>query len=126
MDTATEREEPGGERFLMDRPQRFGILPTRWWWRQPASRRLLVWVFPPLTLAALLLGAQLGVHPIATAAILLVVLTIAEGLLEKYIRRQAMRRRALVASAATDELPQRAEGTQPSARPSGALSRPPA
>jgi hypothetical protein len=81
----------GEPRYLLNHPQRFGILPTKWFWRGDNWRRARWLLFIPLVLvfaAAKATGnilAMVLVPPIA-----MVLLT---GLLERYVRRQALKRR---------------------------------
>lgn len=93
--TVTDELKPiHGERSpsLLDRPQRLGILPTQWFWKQENSP-IIRWGF------ALLAGLTVWITVALTDSILVaglvppLVLLLANGLLEKYIRQQALKRR---------------------------------
>ncbi|MFO7567535.1 MAG: hypothetical protein R6X02_33130 [Enhygromyxa sp.] len=101
----TDQLQPSNDKppqSLLEHPQRLGILPTQWFWKQqnpPAIR----WGF------ALLAGLTVGVTLLLTDSVLVaglvppLVLVLANGLLEKYIRRQVLkRRRALERADALD------------------------
>lgn len=83
----------------MDTPQRFGILPTRWFWKDRSNRRLVGWAFAAVAVASMLIKDLLGLSIWTHAAILIVALLLTEGLLERYIRRQAAKRRLALATA---------------------------
>ena len=91
--------EPGEvpERYLLDRPQRFGILPTWWFWQDKANWRIarvpVLLIMEAAVLAVLLLGLSLPYYAIALVPTFALIFTL--GLLERYIRRRATKRRAL-------------------------------
>lgn len=93
----------GGEpECLLDHPQRLGILPTKWFWRGENWRRARWLLFIPLFIVFAAANAT-GSILLAVAAppIALALMT---GLLEKYIRHQALkRRRALGQASYIDE-----------------------
>jgi hypothetical protein len=89
-----QRAGGNANRSLLDRPQRLGILPSYWFWKQenpPAIR----WGFALLAAVTVYLTVMLADSVITAAIIPPLVLLLAQGLLEKYVRRQAMKRRAL-------------------------------
>jgi hypothetical protein len=97
-----ERER---ERYLLDRPQRLGILPTWWFWNDRKNWRLVRW---PFAIAVAALVFTLGVLSLPLPlelGILLGTYVLALGSVEKYVRRQAMKRRALAEREPTDSLP---------------------
>jgi hypothetical protein len=98
--------ESGGHRSLLDHPQPLGILPTRWFWNDRKNWRLVSWAFGILVFVTLVILDVLGLHWLANVAIIVTVLFLAQGLLEKYIRHQALKRRPLVATATDDALPE--------------------
>jgi hypothetical protein len=91
MDTATDQEP----RCLMSSTQRLGFLPTRWFWKDKRNRRLVAWLYGAVAFVTIEIGAHIGAHPLIVGASLLLTLPLAEGLLERYVRRQVMKRRAL-------------------------------
>jgi hypothetical protein len=90
MKTSSDKLERAAEqRHLLDRPQPLGFLPTWWFW----NVTLVALNFVPLP--------SLAKAVIAGSTIIL-----ANGLLEKYVRRQAMkRRRVLTGDVPVESLP---------------------
>ncbi len=93
------------ERYLMDRPQALWILPTMWFWNDPANwRRVRALVAVATVLVSLGVGAlQLGwlVGGLLGGGSVFLIL----GLVERYIRRQALvRRRELTRGEASRSL----------------------
>jgi hypothetical protein len=91
---------------LLARPQRWGVLPTWWFWQEPENARLIA-----VPGALLLIAATLGLI-LTGAPVWLVLLGSAMpyllglGLFERFIRRSARRRRdalALVDAVETEE-----------------------
>jgi hypothetical protein len=90
---------------LLDHPQRLGILPTRWFWDQensPALRWASGLFAGLVVLVTLLLTNNIFVAGLVPPLILLLAL----GLFEKYIRHQALKRRASAETQAPDALPE--------------------
>lgn len=103
MRTATdEREAP--ERHLLDRPQPLGILPTWWFWNQRENWRLVGWGFGLFAAVITITIPLLNLHPLMAGLVAAGALMMAIGLLEKYVRHQAERRRALAAAEAGETL----------------------
>jgi hypothetical protein len=84
---------------LLDRPQPLGILPSYWFWRDPETSRLASWLLAPLAgVTVLVLMLAWSFNPIVGGLVGALLIVLANGLLEKYVRRQAIKRRALAAS----------------------------
>ncbi|MFO7565505.1 MAG: hypothetical protein R6X02_22880 [Enhygromyxa sp.] len=84
-------------RSLLDHPQRFGILPTKWFWRDNDRenwRRIRWWFFVPLliTMAAVYSTGNMLLFMTVPPVVMVLLL----GLLEKYIRHRATKRRAML------------------------------
>lgn len=99
------------ERFLMSRPQRLGILPTLWFWRDVRTDKPVVGMVTGLFTGvfAMLVGRMLlvaGVSlPLAFVAALFLP-TLGLGIIERGLRRMVIRRRrALVRGMSAGELP---------------------
>jgi hypothetical protein len=95
-------------RYLLERPQLLGIIPTRWFWRDMENWRLVRWpfgIFVAIMVVVLSLGSP---HPIVAGLIAGGTVFLAQGLLERYIRKQALKRRAL-AEHSNQPLPPSAE-----------------
>ncbi|MCY0994707.1 hypothetical protein OV203_46710 [Nannocystis sp. ILAH1] len=94
-------------RSIMDKPQPLGFLPTWWFWRALYRERRFRVLMVVLTLPAwiLTLAWWTFIGDSFLAPVILVYLT--EGLVEKFVRREILRRRmALLADADTgSELP---------------------
>lgn len=101
MDTATEEQ---AERSLMANPQPLGLLPTRWFWQDRRNRRIVAAMSAAISFITIVIGGLIGAHPLVVGASLLLTLPLAEGLLERYVRRQVMKRRALAEAASTKAL----------------------
>jgi hypothetical protein len=95
MDTATDGVQHSEERYLLDRPQRFGILPTWWFWRDRKNWRMVGWGFGIIAAVTNVILAIVQPHPLIGGLVAGLVIILANGLLEKYVRRQAVKRRAL-------------------------------
>jgi len=92
-------------RYLLDHPQRFGILPTKWFWYdndQENWRRVRWWFFVPLfiTMAAVYATGNM----LLFATVPPVVLVLMTGLLEKYIRHRATKSRGMLGQAERPQL----------------------
>lgn len=95
--TATEAKP----RSLLDRPQPLGILPTYWFWRDPETSKLARWLMAPLAgVTVLVIVLASNFHPLVAGLVAASVMVLANGLLERYVRHQATKRRALAASVA--------------------------
>jgi hypothetical protein len=88
--TDSAQQDSTEQRFLLDRPQRLGILPTRWFWDE--NWHLVRWGFGALAAVTYLVLSLISPHPIVGGLIAGAVIVLANGLLEKYVRRQAMKR----------------------------------
>lgn len=89
------REVPA--RYLLDRPQRLGIIPTWWFWQDKANWRIarvpVLLIMEAAVLAVLLAGLSLPYYVLALIPTLVLMLTL--GLLERYIRRRTTKHGAL-------------------------------
>jgi hypothetical protein len=103
MATANEIARRAKERRLLDHPQPLGILPTWWFWNDRKNWRLVGWGFGLLAAIVVLVLPIFHLHPLVGGAIAAAVVVLANGLLEKYIRRQALKRRALADAALAGE-----------------------
>jgi hypothetical protein len=83
----------------MANPQPLGLLPTRWFWQDRRNRRIVAWMFAAISFITVVIGDLIGAHPMLVGASLLLTLPLAEGLLERYVRHQVMKRRALAEAA---------------------------
>lgn len=80
---------------LVDHPQRLGILPTRWFWRDPDNWKLVRGPFAVLSAVVIVLVVSF-VRPVLLAgAVGCGVVGLAQGLLERYLRKQVLERRRL-------------------------------
>ena len=103
MDTVTDELQPDelrpvqleGERHLLDRPQRLGVLPTWWFWNDRRNWRKVGWAFAILAAATNIILLVVQPPLLHGLAIVTGVMILAIGLLEKYVRHQALKRRAL-------------------------------
>lgn len=80
-------------RHLTDRPQRLGILPTWWFWRDRENWRLIA---RPFTIFVISLAIILGSSELPTMVwmpIYVAAYFVALGSVEKYVRVQASKRR---------------------------------
>ena len=80
-------------RHLTDRPQRLGILPTWWYWRDRENWRSIAWPFTTFVIA---LAIVLGYSELPTMVwmpIYVAAYFVALGSVEKYVRVQASKRR---------------------------------
>lgn len=91
MNTASDPDP----RHLMDSPQRGGILPTRWFWTDRRNRRVVAWLHASIAFITIVIVHVVGAHPILAGVSLLITLPLAQGLLERYVRRQATKRRIM-------------------------------
>lgn len=96
MDTATDALDTRS-RHLLDHPQRLGFLPTWWFWNDRKNWRLVGWAFGVLAAITSIVLLIVAPPPLVGGLIAGAVIILANGLLEKYIRREAMKRRALAA-----------------------------
>lgn len=98
MATVTDRiQQSEGDRHLLDRPQRLGVLPTWWFWNDRENWRKVGWAFAILAAAMNIVLMVIDPPLLIGLAIISVVMVLAIGVLEKYVRRQALRRRELAA-----------------------------
>jgi Flp pilus assembly protein TadB len=93
--------QPETGTHLLERPQRFGILPTWGFWRDKENSRLIRWPVRLAIVAAFVLAVVVDVGWIVAGLLPVVAITITLGLVERYVRRRALERRALVQ--ATDD-----------------------
>ncbi|MFO7563576.1 MAG: hypothetical protein R6X02_13095 [Enhygromyxa sp.] len=93
-------------RYLMDHPQRLGILPTWWFWSDRKNWRPVRWPFAIAAAAMVLALAVVSLPPALEFGILMTAYFLALGSVEKYIRHQALKRRALAGAEAPDALPE--------------------
>ena len=82
-------------RHLLARRQRFGILPTWWFWNDRKNWRLVGWGFGVLAVITHWVLSLFNLRPIVGGAIAMGVMVLAIGALEKYVRHEAHRRREL-------------------------------
>jgi|SRR5690606_10147241 len=98
MNTVTDKLDRAAEqRHLLDRPQPLGFLPTWWFWNNRENWRLVGWMFAILAVATLVALEFVPLPSLAKAAIAGSTIILANGLLEKYVRHQAMKRRRALA-----------------------------
>jgi hypothetical protein len=88
--------QPTTPASLVDHPQRLGILPTWRFWNSPENGRLVARWFGALGALLVLATIALGLHPVIGGIAAGGSWVLAVGLFEKYIRRQARRRRAML------------------------------
>jgi hypothetical protein len=94
------------QRHLLDRPQPLGFLPMWWFWNNPENWRLVGGAFAILAVITLVALNFVPLPSLAKAAIAGLTIILANGLLEKYVRRQAMKRRcALTGDGSVESLP---------------------
>jgi hypothetical protein len=102
---ATVTDDAIQDRCLLDRPQRLGIFPTWWFWRDRDNWRWIRWPFA-IFITALVIGLVLLELPLfVVLPVYLAVYVIALGSVERYIRHKALERRELAASTSNRELP---------------------
>ncbi|MFO7563053.1 MAG: hypothetical protein R6X02_10460 [Enhygromyxa sp.] len=85
--------QPKRERYLLERPQPLGILPTRWFWNERENWREVGWMFGLLAMGTVMLLSFISLPPLASVLLAPSVIILANGLLERYIRRKALERR---------------------------------
>jgi len=95
-----------GERYLLDHPQRFGILPTWWFWNDRKNWRHVRWPFAIAVAALVFALAVLSLSPALEIVVLISAYFLALGSVEKYIRHQALKRRTLAEAEASAALPE--------------------
>jgi hypothetical protein len=81
---------------LLDRPQRLGVLPTWWFWRDRENARLVRWPVWVAIAAAFALALTFDLGWIWAGLLPVFTITITLGLIERHIRRRAVQRRALI------------------------------
>ena len=91
-------------RSLLDRPQPLGILPTQWFWRQEHAP-VIRWGFALLAGVTVLVTVALTDSVIVAGLVPPLVLLLANGLLEKYVRQQVAKRRVELAERTAEALP---------------------
>jgi hypothetical protein len=107
MDTATDQSGQREQRHLLDHPQPLGILPTLWFWNDRANWRRVSWAFGTLGFIITIAVFFSHLHPLIAGLVAGLTMALAIGLLEKYVRHQAVKRRALAESATLDALGER-------------------
>jgi hypothetical protein len=90
------------KRYLLEKPQRFGIVPTLWFWNDKETLRLVRWPVAMWLFVLIVVMSALPLHPAVMIPTFMVVYFLGLGSLEKYVRHQALKRRALAESAAAD------------------------
>jgi hypothetical protein len=101
---ATASDIQRRERSLLDRPQRLGILPTWWFWNDRENWRHVGWAFGALVVVMSIVLLFVELSPLVAGLIAGSTILLAQGLLEKYVRRQVIARRRLASAEALDEL----------------------
>jgi hypothetical protein len=96
-------------RSLLDRPQRLGVMPTWWFWRDRENWRYIRWPFTIFVVALVMGLALVGLPLKAVLPLYLAAYFLALGSVEKYIRHQALKRRALAEREAPDALPEQSQ-----------------
>lgn len=96
---------PAPPRSLMDRPQRLGFLPTFWFWRglyrEKRLRMLLTLLALPAWGLTLLWWTYIGPSLLAP----IVLMYLAEGIIERLVRSEITRRRRALEPGAQGEKP---------------------
>lgn len=90
------------ERHLLERPQRLGILPT--FWNDHDNWKLVYWPFAGFVFASALILAALSLPCAVEFGLFLATYSLLLGSVEKYVRRQALKRRELADAEATQAL----------------------
>lgn len=70
-------------------PQRLGILPSFWFWNQKEHWRLVRWPFAGLAALLVLIVSLTHVPAVVAGVVASVSMTLALGLLERYVRARA-------------------------------------
>ena len=89
---------------MLDHPQRLGILPTWWFWNDRENWRHVGWAFGALVVVMSIVLAFVQLRPLVAGLIAGLTILLAQGLLEKYVRGQMMKRRQLASAEELDEL----------------------
>lgn len=82
-----------GARSLMDKPQPLGFLPTWWFWRELYREQRFRTLMALLTLPAWGLILVWWTYVGTSFLIPVLLLYVAEGIVEKFVRREIVRRR---------------------------------
>lgn len=94
---------------LLDSRQPLGFLPTLWFWRDKENVRLVRWPLWVTIIAAFALAIAIDAGWLVSGLIPVAGILISLGLIERFVRRKALKRRselerhALGSSDATDE-----------------------
>lgn len=88
-------QQPPDPPGLLAKPQPLGILPTWWFWTDPENWELVARGIMPFYVVVTLVALFVMPHPVLALGAPLVALWLSLGVLERYIRRQALRRREL-------------------------------
>jgi hypothetical protein len=83
------------EPHLLDRPQRFGILPTWSFWRDEENARLVKWPVRLAIAAAFIFAIVVDAGWLLAGLLPIVGIAITLGLIERHVRRRALERRML-------------------------------
>jgi hypothetical protein len=86
--------------YLLEQPQSLGVIPTRWFWRDGANWRLVRWPLAILVASMVVVLGFVRLNPFVEGLIAGAVIALAQGLLERFIRKQACKRRALAEASA--------------------------
>jgi hypothetical protein len=80
--------------YLLDQPQRFGLLPTWWFWNRKDHWALVRGGFALLAGATVFVVSLLDLTPLAAGLVAALTITLALGLLERGIRLRVRKRLA--------------------------------
>lgn len=94
----TDELQAAERRYLLERPQWLGIVPTPRFWRDTENWRLVRWPFAIFSAVLVIVLSLIGPHPLVAGLIAGGTLALVLGSFERYIRKQAMNRRALAES----------------------------
>lgn len=85
-------ESNADRKALVATPQRFGVLPTRWFWSDDENWRLVRGGFAMFAAIVIIVVGTSGLPIYLVATLPPVVIILALGLLERYIRQRAKAR----------------------------------
>ena len=110
MENLPHHDEP---RWLMDRPQPLGILPTYWFWRRIENYRLIRWL--PVSVYAIVCTINiilpLSLGPVLAGTINGFAMILSVGVAERFIRARAKQRKFFrIEAAGDDDIKARGEG----------------
>lgn len=86
--------QPATGTHLLDRPQRLGFLPTWRFWRDEENSRLVKWPVRLAIVAAFIFAIAVDAGWLVAGLLPVLAITITLGLVERYIRRRVLERRA--------------------------------